>query len=222
GAYGELAAESLAGIVERVVDEITLLAAPGLFDIDPAPGAGGQRFFHHLRLGEGMAEKDEPRRGAVFVELADKGFEHFGIRQAGIGTRPVGVAAPVLVSAEEEDLDAELAAFMVDREDVGFLDIARGGIALRLDQRKGGEAIADEGGALEIELFGGLVHLELEVIAHALRFSGKEEARILDQLGIAFEADFAGTGRCAALDLELQARTGARGVEAVRTVAQEE
>ena len=103
-----------------------------------------------------MAEQDELGRRAVFVELRDEGFEHFGVGEAGVGLGAVGVVAPVLVGAEEEDLDAELAGFVRDGEDVGFLDAARGDIALALDEGERGEAIAQQGGALEVERLGGL------------------------------------------------------------------
>jgi hypothetical protein len=84
-----------------------------------------------------VAEEYEARWGAVFVELADEGFEHFGVGQGIVGLGTEGVVAPVLEGAEEEDLHAELAAFVVNGEDVGFLDGFCRGIALRLDQREG-------------------------------------------------------------------------------------
>ena len=103
----------------------------------------------------------EARRRAVLVELADEGFEHFGVGERGVGARAEGVVAPVLEGAEEEDLDAELAAFLVDGEDVGFLDAVGGEVALALDQRERREAVAEQGGALEVERCGGRVHVGL-------------------------------------------------------------
>jgi len=89
-----------------------------------------------------VAEKHQLGRRAVFVELADEGFEDFGVSEARIGLGAIGVVAPVLVGAEEEDLDAELSCFVCDGEDVGLLDAAGDDIALALDEGEGAEAIA--------------------------------------------------------------------------------
>ena len=162
GAFGELAAERLAGIVEGVIDEVALFAALGAARCrrgEPARVVSASSIS--ACSVELVAEEHEARRGAVLVELADEGLEHFGLGERGVGARAEGVVAPVLEGAEEEDLHAELAAFLVDGEDVGLLDGLGGDVALALDQRQRREAIAEQGGALEIELLGGGVHVGL-------------------------------------------------------------
>ena len=104
-----------------------------------APGAGRQRFLEHVGLRQVVAEQDERGRRAVFVELGDEGLEHFGVGEVGVGARAEGVVAPVLVGAEEEDLHAELAGFVVDGEDVGLLDGLRGASPVRSGPAPGAE-----------------------------------------------------------------------------------
>src|SRR5690606_11753837 len=136
--------------------------------------------------------------------------------------RPKGVVAPVLESAEEEDLDAELSAFVMNGEDVGLLDRPGRGIALRLDQGQGRETVPDEGSAVEIEVFGGLVHVGLQVAADRIGVNRPELAGVPDSCGLAFEEDFARGRAGPTLHLVLQARPCAGGVETVGPVAQQE
>ncbi len=53
-----------------------------------------------------------------------------------------------------------------DGEDVGLLHRLGDDIALRLDQGERAQAVAEQGGALEIEVLGGLVHVRDQVILH--------------------------------------------------------
>ena len=113
-----------------------------------------------------MAEEDQLGWGAVFVELRDEGFQYVGVGERRIGFRAEGVVAPVLMRAEEEHLHAELARLVRNGEDIGFLDAARDGVAARLYEGEGGEAVAQEGRALEVERFGRLVHVGLQMVLH--------------------------------------------------------
>ena len=67
-----------------------------------------------------------------------------------------------------EKLDFERAALMRDRLSALALVQSQGDIALGLHQRQGREAVAEQGGALEIKGFGGFVHVLGEVILHHL------------------------------------------------------
>ncbi len=113
-------------------------------------------------------------------------------------------------------------ALVRNGEDVGFLDGLGGDIALRLDEGEGAEAVAEQGGALEIEVLGGLVHVLGEVILHGLGLAGEELAGLIDELVVVGDRDFAGAGAGAALDLVEHAGPGAGLVEAVRAGAEEE
>jgi hypothetical protein len=70
-------------------------------------------------------------------------------RRVGLGE--IGAVAPVLAGAEEEHLDAVLSAFLMDREDVRFLDRLRVDALMALDMRQCGEAVAIDRCTLEIE-----------------------------------------------------------------------
>src|SRR5690606_8846833 len=94
--------------------------------------------------------------------------------------------------------------------------------ALALDQGEGGEAVAQEGGACEIEILGGLAHIGLEMVLDAAGLAGEELTGILAEAAIGFQANLAGAGTGAAVDPVLQARAGAAGVKAVRAIAEEE
>ena len=221
-AFGELAAERLAGIVEGVVDEVALFAALRDLDIDAAAEPRGQRFLEHGAVGRLVAEQHELGRLPVLVELAHEGFEHFGVGEARIGLGAIGVVAPVLVGAEEEDLDAELAGLVRDGEDVGLLDAARDHVALALHQRERAEPVAQQRGALEVEASARLVHFALQMVLHGFGFAAEELPGLVDQLAIGLDRDLAGAGRGAALDLVQHAGPGAGPVEAVRAGAQQE
>ena len=168
-----------------------------------------------------MADEHQPGRRAVFIELADKRFQHFGIGQRSVGTRPIGIIAPVLKGPEKEHLHAELPALVVNGENIGFLYRFRRGIALRLHERQGRQAIAEEGGTFEIKLFGRLVHVGLKVIAHGAGLARQKLAGIFHQLAIGFERHLARAWAGAALDLVLQTGPRSGGIEAVRAVAQQ-
>ena len=80
-----------------------------------------------------MRDEDQPRHRLVVVELRDEAIEHLFDGERAIGLRKIGAVAPVLARAEEEHLDARLAAVLVGGENVGFLD------AFRVDRLIGGD-----------------------------------------------------------------------------------
>ena len=61
--------------------------------------------------GSSSTGQDQLGRGAFVIELADKAFQHFRQRQVARMAREIGPIAPILSGAEEEDLDAGVAAF---------------------------------------------------------------------------------------------------------------
>ena len=69
-------------------------------------------------LGNVMAQQHEPRGRALEVELRQKGVEHLLRSERRVGAWKVGAIAPVLISAEEEHLDAKLTRLFGDREHV--------------------------------------------------------------------------------------------------------
>ena len=151
-------------------------------------------------------EEHATRTRLVVVELREERAEHLGRRQGAVGLGKIGAVAPVLAGAEEEHLDAGEAALLMGGEHVGLGDAARIDSLMGLDRREGREAVAQGGGALEIERLGGLLHVARELFAHRLAAAGEKRLRLAHQLGIVARRDLAGAGRRAALDLMQQAR----------------
>ena len=136
-----------------------LLAAFGHRNLHLALGPQRQRFGHQRAIGDGVGEQDQRRGGALVIELADKGLQNFAVRQIGGLARKIWLVAPVLSGAEEEHLNANIAALAINGEQIG-LDERRGIDALRrLDLAHGAEPIAELCGAFEIEGFGRGFHL---------------------------------------------------------------
>src|SRR5690606_8077661 len=194
-------AERLARILQRMFDELALLAAPRHGDFDPAPGAGTQRLLQQFALLRLLRQEDEARARLVVIELRQEGGEDLAGRRAGAGARKMRAVAPVLARAEEEDLDAAVAALAAQGNDVGCLDSAGVDALMALDLRQCRQPVAIEGGALEIERGGGRLHCRAQFAPHPSGLAGEKVARLLHQPGIFDMADLAGTRGRAAPDL---------------------
>ncbi len=94
---------------------------------------------------------------------------------------------------------------LVDGEDVGLLDALRVDALVALHMRQRRQPVAIDRGALEIEVFGGLLHLPGNLGLHLLAAAGEEILRLLDEFGIVRRRDLAGARARAALDLVEQA-----------------
>ena len=103
----------------------------------------------------------------------------------------------------------------MDGEDIGFLDAGRIDALMALHMRQRRQPVAIDGGALEIEIFGGLVHRLGHCRLDLLALAGQEVLRLLHQFGIVVVADLTRAGRRAALDLVEQAGPGAGLEDAV-------
>src|SRR3546814_1946942 len=91
---------------------------------------------------------------------------------------------------------------------------------LHLGQRA--DAVAQRGRRLEVEIFARFLHLPAQALLNLAAAAGEEIVRLADQRRVIGRADTADAGRRAALDLILQAGTGAAGEDRVRAVAQPE
>ena len=222
GIVGEFAAERFAGVGERMIDEILLLAAARHADLDLEAGLGGERGRKQLGLLDLVRQQDQLRRRLVVVELREERVEHFARRQAAVGAREVGAVAPVLAGAEEEHLDAGIAALLMDCEQVRFLERARIDALLRLDRRQRRQAIAIERGTLELEIGRGLLHLARKLFLHGPTLAGEKIFRFTHEVAVAGEIDFAGAWAGAALDLIEQARPGPALEEGIGAGADQE
>ena len=89
------------------------------------PARKRQRFGQQLAAGQFFGGQDQLGRGAFVIELADKALQHLRQRQVAGVARKIGPVAPVLAGAEEEHLDAGMAAFAIGGEQIGFLEGGR-------------------------------------------------------------------------------------------------
>ncbi len=119
--------------------------------VDLVAGAGTERGGQQRALLDLVRQQHQARAGLVVVELRQEGAQHLGGVERGVRLREVGAVAPVLAGAEEEHLDAALAALLVDGEDVGLLDGPRVDALVALHMAERGQPVAIDGGALEIE-----------------------------------------------------------------------
>ncbi len=217
---GELSRQGLARIGQRMLDELTLLAALRRRDLHPFLHAHIERVLEHLAVLD-LVRKQNERRGRVLaVKLREKGRQHLGFGKRLVGARIISAIAPVLIGAKEEGLDAETPGVLGDREDVRLLDASRIDALRALDRRKRRNAVSEPRGALELQSFGGLRHLLRQPLAHRAAFSGQKILRLLDENVIVLDRDLAGAGAGAALDLIEQAGTRAVFVKRVRAGAQ--
>ena len=222
GILGELARERFAGVLDGMGHQVGAFAALGMGDLDLAPGAGRKRLADQFDLLDRVREQYEARRRLVVVELGDDGGEHFGRRQRTVGPWEEGAVAPVLVVAEEEDLDAEMPGLLVDGEDVGFLNALRIDVLPRLHGRERGEPVAVARRLLEFELLRRFLHPGGQQLLHRRGAAGEEVASLAGERLVFGDRDLARAGAGAALDLEEQAGARAVLVERIRAGADQE
>ncbi len=174
--------------------EVLLLAALRHRDRDLVAGARRQGLGEQSLFLDRVRKQDQTRARLVVVELGEERTEHFARLQRRVGLGEVGAVAPVLPGAEEEHLDAVLPAFLVDGEDVGLFHRLRVDALVALHVRKGREAVAIDGGALEVERLRRLLHRCRYLRLHALAAARQEILRLLDQFGVVVGGDLAGAG----------------------------
>ena len=134
--------------------------------------------LQQLLLLHAVRKQDRPRARLVVVELREEGAQHLRRLQRRVGLREIGAVAPVLAGAEEEHLDADLPALLMDGEDVGLLDALRVDALVALHMRQRRQPVAIDRGPLEIEIFGGLLHLRRNLGLHLLAAAGQEILRL--------------------------------------------
>ena len=74
---GELAAERLARIGERMIDELLLFAAARHIDLDLEAGLGGERGREQLALFDVVGQQDQSWRRLVVVKLREERVQYF-------------------------------------------------------------------------------------------------------------------------------------------------
>uniref|UniRef100_A0A0N5A6X5 PE-PGRS family protein n=1 Tax=Parastrongyloides trichosuri TaxID=131310 RepID=A0A0N5A6X5_PARTI len=220
---GQLAAQGLLRIGQGVVDQPQLLAPLRPGDLDLAPRLQGEGFFQQFQFVRPHIGQDQARDRLVLVELAEEGGQNLGIGVRLVDAREISAVAPVLAGAEEEDLNTGQPAFGMQGHDVS-LGVAHAlGVQARFhgDGRQGADAVAHPGGVLELHVVRGRLHLFRQAGDDGARLAAQEGLGLVHQVAVVLQADQAGAGRRAALDLMQHAGPGARLVDAVRTGAQQ-
>src|SRR5262249_13685623 len=155
-------------------DKLFLLAALWHRDLDLEACLYRQRVGEQAAFLDVVGQQNQSGRRLVVVELREERRQHLLRREGLLGARETGAIARVLAGAEEEHLDAGIAALLMDGENIGFLDRARVDALLRLDRRQRGKTIAVEGGGLELQFVGGLLHFVRELLLHKIAAAGEE------------------------------------------------
>src|SRR4029077_13667290 len=99
---GELAAERLARVGQRVRDQFLLFAAPGSRDFHLEARLDRKRIGQELAFLDSVRQQDEFRRRLVVVELREERGQHLFRGERFVRAGKIGAVAPVLAGAKEE------------------------------------------------------------------------------------------------------------------------
>ena len=131
-----------------------------------------------------MRQQDQRWGRLVLVKLGEEGIQHLARRQASVSPGKIRAIAPVLVGAEKEHFNAELAGVFNDGEHIGFLHRARIDALRALNGGERGDAVAQAGGALIFLLFGCDVHVRRQMVLDGPAFAGEEALGVRHQASI--------------------------------------
>ncbi len=169
-----------------------------------------------------MVDQHLRRRRLVVVELGDEGAKHLrGFLVACVGGEE-GAVAVVAPAADEEHLHAGLAGDAPGGNHVGVGQAGRVDHVVALHEGQAADAVADRGGALELQGGGGGFHLGGQFLLHEGGLAGQERLRLANQLAVFRLVDAPDAGGRAAADLEQQAGPGAGGEHRVGAGSQQE
>ena len=157
-------------------------------------GAGGERLLQKLLLVHAVRKQDRTRARLVVIELRKEGAQHLGRFHRRVCLGKIGAVAPVLAGAEEEHLNADLPALLMDGEDIGFLDALRIDALMALDMAECCQPVAIDRSPFEIQVFGGILHLRRNLSLHLLASARQEILRLRNKLGIVGSRDFTCAG----------------------------
>ena len=172
---------------------------------------GGQFGHDHLARHEACLAAGE-------VHLGDEGGDDVGgvLREPELGEMAFRIDdAPC---PHVDDVDAGVGLVEFGGDDVGVAALV-GDDLLVLDAAQSGDAVADDGGLLELFAGGGGFHVFCQLGEQPVALAFEEQLRIAHLFGVFLLRDEADAGRGAALDLVLQAGPGAVAVIAVLALA---
>ncbi len=222
GALRLAAGEGGFGVGDGVIGQALLVAALRRLEIDGMAGSAGQRFAQQRRFVRHMAEQQQRRGRAFCVELRQERLHDFFDRGFRLVARKIRAGAEIAPGAEKEDLNGDMAAFLMRGDNVGVVDPGDMDILARLDGRQNLDAVAQFRGGFVIELVARLLHLLGEIPLQFAVLAGQERPRFVDLFAVLRRRDLADAGRGASLDVILQAWARARLEDIVRAIPQHE
>ena len=196
------------GVLDDGVEQRTLLAAQGDADVDL--GAPPVRQVRDERV-LGLDRRQDVRRNlqVVGVELLEERLQELGERAVvGAVGDPAALAADAAVD-DVEDLHGHLVPVVGQAHDVDAEAVGEHDGVLFLDLLERGQGVAQDGGALEVEIRGGLVHVALDAPDDAAGLASHEGAEVLGDLAVLLGAHPA-DARCGAL-ADVAQQAGAPG-----------
>ena len=175
------------------------------------------------RLGRQLVHQDQRRRRLVGIELGEEGGEHLGQRQVAVMAGEIGAIAEIAAAAEEEDLDAGMAAGLMGGDHIGVADALDIDVLMGLDHGERPQPVAQRGGAARNpgRRWPPASGSPSRACTSRLRPARKSRA-CSHEAGVILQGDPPDAGRRAALDLIEQAGPGAAGEDAVGAGAQQE
>ena len=219
---GQPSPQGLPGIGERVLHQLPPASARRFGDLDLASRLDGERLAQQGGLGRHVADQDQRRRGLVGIELSHEAGHHPGRRQVPVMAGEIAAVAEIAAAAEEEDLDAGLAAVLMGRDHVGVCHAFDIDVLMRLDEGERLQPVAQGGRALEVQGFACRLHLCAQARLHIAALAREKILGQLDQAQIVRRRDPVHAGRRTALDLVEQAGSRTVGEDAVGAGAEQE
>ena len=220
GAFGHPAGQAFARIAQGVGHQFGLLATSRHHQPHLAPGLLRKRLGQQLLILHPVAENHLPRRLPAGVELSDKGLHHLGRLHSGGDTGEIIAVAPVLVGTDEEHFHTGLSALDMQRDDIGLGHPPRVDALGLLHLGQGADAVAQGGGALELQRPAGFFHLAGQILLQAGGPALQKALGVTNQGGVIGLRDPPHARRAAAPDLVKKARPCAAFEHGIRAVAQ--
>ena len=209
GARDLVAGEALRRVAGDRLHEGALVAAARHPEVDPAAAQPGQP------LGEGLGVVGEHGHEHLAghalarltaVDLLEQVLDDVG-RRLGVALGDPAALSADATAADVEELHRDLELVLGEGEHVGVGGVGQHDRRLLEDPLERADVVAQAGGALEVELGGGRLHLSGQPAEEATGLTRHEVAEVLGDLAVPLRVDPADAGRAALVDVAEQAGT---------------
>ena len=209
----------LEGVFLREAGQHPAFAALRHGQLDLALRDGRKILSHGLLFLDLMRKQNGFRHGiALGVILLDERGEH--LRRVALGDMEERVFLILQrATAVMQHADTRAGLSLHERDDIQLRERTRDNVLLGAQLLDGPQAVAQHGGPLELELFGGFVHFLGQLTLELFRIALEQRNRLLYQRVIFLRADLSGTRRTAAAEVLVEARPVLADVARERTGA---